>query len=343
MNIVLDIGHPAHVHYFRNFIKIMESRGHNFLIVARDKEITQRLLDIYEIEHHNRGKGGKGLISKLAYIPRANWFIYRRAKRFRADLFISFASTYAAHASFMMKKPHIAFDDTEHASLELLLYTPFTEVLVNPKSFGKDFGKKQVRFDSFMEMSYLHPNYFKPDTNIKNDLGLNDVDKFALLRFVSWNASHDFGQSGIPIERRDELISFLENTGYKVFISSETELESKYDRHRLSVGIDRIHDVLWAADLFIGESGTMSTEAALLGTPSVYINSLDAGVFQEEVKLGILYSYRTYPEGWAALQRLSKDVMLKEKHKALATEVINRKEDVTALMLELAQGYERTQ
>jgi len=29
MKILIDIGHPAHVHYFRNFIKMMESNGCN--------------------------------------------------------------------------------------------------------------------------------------------------------------------------------------------------------------------------------------------------------------------------------------------------------------------------
>ena len=59
MKIFIDIGHPAHVHYFRNFIKIMEKNGHHFLILARDKEITQELLNHYKIPYVSRGKGAK--------------------------------------------------------------------------------------------------------------------------------------------------------------------------------------------------------------------------------------------------------------------------------------------
>src|SRR4051812_25746750 len=108
MRIFLDIGHPAHVHYFKHFIAMMSQRGHSFFITARDKEITFNLLDHYSLPYVSRGKGGKGLLGKLLYIPRAGWLIYRQARKFKPDVFLSFASTYAAHASWLYGRPHIA-------------------------------------------------------------------------------------------------------------------------------------------------------------------------------------------------------------------------------------------
>jgi len=55
MKILLDIGHPAHVHYFKNFIKIMEDKGHQFLITSRNKEIEHHLLKQYKIAFKSRG------------------------------------------------------------------------------------------------------------------------------------------------------------------------------------------------------------------------------------------------------------------------------------------------
>ena len=40
MRIFIDIGHPAHVHYFKNFIWKMEEKGHTIFISARDKEVS---------------------------------------------------------------------------------------------------------------------------------------------------------------------------------------------------------------------------------------------------------------------------------------------------------------
>ncbi|MFW5804449.1 MAG: DUF354 domain-containing protein, partial [bacterium] len=35
MKILIDIGHPAHVHYFKNFITKMSQKGHSFIVIAR--------------------------------------------------------------------------------------------------------------------------------------------------------------------------------------------------------------------------------------------------------------------------------------------------------------------
>ena len=40
MNILVDIGHPAHVHLFKNMIWNLEEDGHEVKITARDKEIA---------------------------------------------------------------------------------------------------------------------------------------------------------------------------------------------------------------------------------------------------------------------------------------------------------------
>jgi predicted glycosyltransferase len=40
MRILIDVLHPAHVHFFRNFHTEMEERGHELCITARSKDRT---------------------------------------------------------------------------------------------------------------------------------------------------------------------------------------------------------------------------------------------------------------------------------------------------------------
>ena len=40
MNILIDIGHPAHVHMFHFFAIEMQKRGHQVLFTCRDKEFA---------------------------------------------------------------------------------------------------------------------------------------------------------------------------------------------------------------------------------------------------------------------------------------------------------------
>ena len=143
MRILIDIGHPAHVHYFKNFIKIMEGKGHEFLITARDKEITHDLLKFYKINYISRGKGKGNLFGKIIYAFKADHTIYKLSKKWKPDVFLSFGSPYAAHVSKILGKPHIALTDTEHAFLGLLAFVPFTKVILTPDCFKKDLGKNK--------------------------------------------------------------------------------------------------------------------------------------------------------------------------------------------------------
>ena len=113
-----------------------------------------------------------------------------------------------------------------------------------------------------------------------------------LLRFVSWSASHDVGQHGI--RNKIDLVKKLEKYG-RVFISSEETLPSELREYSLKLSPEKIHDVLYFAHLYLGEGGTMATEAALLGTPALFVSSLAGtmGNFIElEKKYGLMYSYK---------------------------------------------------
>ena len=43
--VLVDITHPAHVHFFRNAIDLWKDQGWQVLITARDKDICLQLLD----------------------------------------------------------------------------------------------------------------------------------------------------------------------------------------------------------------------------------------------------------------------------------------------------------
>ena len=36
MNILIDIGHPAHVHLYRNFYSEMKAKGHNLHVTVKN-------------------------------------------------------------------------------------------------------------------------------------------------------------------------------------------------------------------------------------------------------------------------------------------------------------------
>ena len=286
--ILVDIGHPAHIHYFKNLATILSAKGYDFLFVVREREATIDLIKQTGFNYISRGKGSNGLLGKFYYMIKIDFKIYQIARRFMPDLFLSFSSPYAAHVAFWMKKTHIAVDDTEHAKLEHLLYRPFTDVILSPSVYKGKKNKKQLFFDAYLELCYLHPNYFTPDCSVVKEIGIHEEEKYVVLRFVSWDASHDVGIKGFSVNEKIKMVKTLEQY-CRVFISSERPVPKELEKYLLKAHPSKFHDILNNASLHVGEGATTASESAVLGVPAIYTNTLYASNCADEEKYGLLY------------------------------------------------------
>jgi len=339
--IFIDIGHPAHVHYFKNFIKIMETKGHTFFVSARNRSIIFYLLNNYKISYYNRGKGKDSILGKLFYMFSADFKLLSKALKFKPHIFISFASPYAAQTAWLLRIPHIVLDDTEHARFGHFFYKTFSKVFLNPACFQKDFGKNQIRFNSFTELFYLHPIQFTVHPDILTLLGISENEKFALLRFVSWKASHDIGHSGIDLATKKKLVNILLVNGFKIFISTEAENNDLFfDKYMINTAPDLIHHVMAHAHLLVTEGATMASECAMLGTPAIYVNSLDAGTLREqEDKYQLIHGFRSSVGVIDKVIEIINTPDIKEMYKLRRTKMLSEKIDPTAFLVWFIENY----
>lgn len=269
----------------------MRSKGHDVFVVSRNKEMEHALLNLYGIPYITRGKGKSGYISKLLYLVYADAKLLWISKKHRIDLFLNFLHPYPSQVAKMLGKVSLVFGDTEHAKLHHKLTLPYATKIFTPGCYKTDLGVKQTRFKSYMELAYLHPKYFTPNPSVLKLLGVSETEKYVIVRFVSWQAVHDFGFSGLTLKNKIEAVDKLSRYA-KIFISSEGPLPAHFEKYRLNIPFNKMHDVLYYSALSFGESGTMSSEAAVLGTPSVYINSNDLGYLNEqEHKYGLVYNF----------------------------------------------------
>ena len=337
MKIVVDMNHPGHVHYFRNFIDIMKKDGNEVLITASSKDITIDLLNKYKYDYVNLGSYGNSLLKKFFNIFIMDYKLYKSVKKFNPDVFIGFGSIRAAHVSFLLRKKCINFDDTEHSMEQKILYLPFINKICTPECYNKDLGHKQVRFNGYIELCHLHPNYFKPDSSVLKELGLSSNEDYILLRFVSWNATHDMGQHGVT--DKVSMVKELEKYG-RVVISSEGNICEELKPYELKISPEKIHHVLYYAKLYVGEGATMATEAALLGTPSIYISSLakTMGNFKElEEKYDAVYLYADQNQALEKAIELLRLSNLKDKWQEKRNKILNEKIDVTDFITSLVK------
>ena len=339
--ILFHIGHPAHVHLFKNTIWNLERDGYKVYVTAMDKEITLQLLDTYGIRYDVVGKNVRGLFNKAGNMVKVDWTLLKTVKKLGADLLVSVGSPYLAHVSVLVRKPHVSFEDTDTESSKFdWLLIPFT-VHVRPTCYKKDVCKREIRYNGYHELAYLHRNYFTPDSRVLDDFGLSKADNFIILRFVSWDAHHDISDRGFT--NILDAVKALERYG-RIFITSEKKLPEELEKYRIIVPSEKIHHLLYFATLYIGESATMASESAMLGTPSIFVSTSRRGYTDElESKYGLVYTFSDPEKGQEhALEKaveLLKNENIKSEWREKRLKMLSEKIDVTRFMTDFIENY----
>lgn len=289
--IVFDVGHPAQVHQFKHIYWALEKRGWKCLYIAKKKDFSIYLLEKYNLNYKVLSKSKKGLLNKVINLPLDATKYFFILLQFRPTILLNRFSIQSTIAAKILGIPVIGFADTEHAIKMDKISSPLMKAKLTSNSFGNDLGKNHFRFDANIELFYLHPDVFTPDKTILDDLGVRENEKYVIVRFVSWDAHHDLGQAGFSMKFKYKMVKQLTKHA-RVFITSEVLLPSDLIPYQIKIPPERIHDALFYASLYLGEGGTMASESACMGTPSIYVNSLDMGYVQDEEAHGLLHGYR---------------------------------------------------
>src|SRR2546428_3947280 len=112
MNISIEVGHPAHVHYWRPVRAGLIDRGHKVTVLARGKETTFRLLRALGIPFVEVGRNYPTLLGKGIGMIANSWDVLREASRAKVDIMLSGGMPYSAQASAILDVPHLAIIDT---------------------------------------------------------------------------------------------------------------------------------------------------------------------------------------------------------------------------------------
>jgi len=270
---LIDVGHPAHVHLFRNAIQRWQERGHTVVITARDKEITTQLLDHYHLPYTVISKARKGTGGLALEYLEHFLGVLRVARRSRSQILLGTSVSIGPVARLMGTRA-VVFneDDAKVARVFSLLAYPPANLIVTPSCLRENHGDRHVKYPGYHELAYLHPNIFAPDRSYLVKLGVEENEPYFIVRFVSLLAAHDTREQGINLETKLKLIGYLSTKG-RVFITSERPLVKELQPYLISISPEHIHDVMSFATMFIGDSQTMTAEAAVLGVPAIRCNT----------------------------------------------------------------------
>ena len=290
-------------------MSILEKRGHSVLVLARDKDVLLKVLQEEGVPYSVFGVHKESISGKVF----SSFSIFRHykriAKEFSPDVIVSKASLYGTLVAKMLGCKSFIFPDSEVVKLTNKVVAPMATWIVTPEPFTIDFGKKHLRIKGVFEDCYLSPEVLSINGNYPQEHNLQCP--YAVLRFVGWTANHDVNNNGFSLDEKIALADSISKY-MTVYISSEKVLPPELAKYKLSTPAAQIHDVLANADLYVGDSQTMASEAALLGTPAIRSNSFvgenDMSNFKMlENKCGLLFNIRDFKNVLATSTDLAKD------------------------------------
>ncbi len=335
MRVLIDILHPAHVHFFRNFHAEMESRGHEMCITARDKDRSVELLRAFGLPYQqiSRQMSGAGLAVEMAQrTPR----LMKVMRPFKPDAMtgIMGPSIALAGALRLRRVPAVVFYDTEFAVQTNRVVYPLAYSVCTPDCYQGTVPGRHPTYAGYHELAYLHPNRFQPDPAVLAEFGVSPEEPYSIVRFVSWQAVHDRQERGLSAKQKRHLVEVLQRRG-RVLISSEGPLTPDLADLAVRGPVEQIHHLIAHAQLVVGESATMSSEAAVLGVPAVFIATTGRGYTDDqERRYGLVrhFTEDQYDIALSAIEEILAEPAL--TWQTARQRLLEEKIDVTAWMVD---------
>lgn len=339
----MDISHPAHLHLIKNTYFQLQKKGHKIFVTAKDVPSIKTLLDLYNIPYKIFASKKDTLIKKGISQFDYNFKLWKYVIENKISLGFSSSFTMTQITLFSKMDAILLDDDDDEVEPIVVRFGhPFTKAVLSPDCLTRK-TKNLISYAGYHELAYLHPNRFTPDKEVLNEIGIEAGDVYFVLRFNAFKAYHDKGIKGLSIEDKRKLISILEKKG-RVFITTEREIDEEFLKYKITASQDKIHSLLYFATMFIGDSQTMTSEAAVLGTPAIRCNSFAGRISyleEEEHKYGLTYGFKPDEsvKMFNKIQELLEIPSLKEEWLKRRDKLLAEKIDVTEFFVWFVDKY----
>lgn len=341
MRILVDVLHPAHVHFFRHFLVEMELRGHEVHVASRVKDVTVQLLDAFGIEHRVLSRAGSGALGLAReWVARTRGLI-AMAREVGPDVLVGCMGPAIASTGLALRVPSVVFYNNESARLVNRVVQPLASAYVTSTSYQGAVRGRHVTHESLHELAYLHPTRFEADRSVFRSVAGREEEPVALVRFVALKSSHDRATRGFA--NRREFLERLSRLA-RVIVTSEGDLPPDLERYRVRIAPEKLHDLLAGCSLQVGESATLAAEAAVLGVPSIYVANSGRGYLDAlERDYALTKHLPRQEEALAEAARLLENGAEGDDRQARRKKLIEDMGDLTGWMVRFfeARGWER--
>ncbi len=347
MKVLFIVYHPVDPYIVFETAKQIEKKGGKvFFFVVEKEGIIKTIVDANNFENVVIGKSKESFIGKVLSTFKIVLGINRTIKKFKPDLIFSTAAPFSSMACKFNKIPLVCWEDTETATFNYKYSQKRINSLLLVDSFYIELPSKNIiKFNGYKELAYLHPNVFKPDVSIIENLGLKESDKIVLMRFSALTAMHDIGLNSEVLTNDDKILNFIEKLenkyGAKVFISvTERDLDDRFNKYKLDIKPTNYTQFLAFCTLYIGEGTTTASEAGVLGVPWINIQKTKRGyLIDQEDNYELGFRIENIDVAMQKAEDLLKNDNIKSDWELKRKKLIRDKIDVSAFFTWFIQEY----
>jgi hypothetical protein len=267
MRIWYDACTGKHVRYGVAIAQRFRNLGHEIILTTRKHPDTLALAELLNEHIIVVGKYGLGsLPKKLMQSSRRQFKFCKMFEKNRPDIGISHGSVELCRVAFGLGFPSICTNDSPFAEAVKRLTTPLADYLVIPKAVPKSLfegygAKRIIQFDGVDEVAWIK--------NLQPKIEQKYERPLIVVRQLQTKASYAKGKPDTTMTLAKKLTSL----GKVVFLSRY------YRRPRKGMIIPtKLVDsasLAAQADLVVSAGGTIAREAALQGTCSIVISTID--------------------------------------------------------------------
>ncbi len=340
MNILFDISHPAHINFFKHSIRYFHNKeSHNVYVTCLRRGklplIATKELEGIDLTFVGRHRGTTMSIIFEANIRKIIELIFFVIKK-RIDFGVSVGSIPLGGALKFIGKKNILFDDDPERKKNIYLKKLTANVIYTPPVIEET--SKIKNFNALKEWAYLSPKYFKPNSNVLEDLDLKERE-YIFAREVSTGSLNYKGQApGIILSFADKIPKNL-----KVVLSLEDKSLAKFypkDWILLKEPVEDIHSLIYYSFALISSGDSMAREGAQLGIPSVYCGFRDMKANKVLADEGIIFEEK--PED---VPQLIEDLIQKNietpNQSSFREKLEKEWDDLTQLIISKVESYEK--
>jgi len=256
-------------------IKRLEKKNKLLCTSRKYREANQlakiRKLKLSIIGKHGGGENFVKLQSSADRIKKLSTII----KKFSPDLTISFCSPEAARVSHGLGIKHIAFCNAPHAEAVMKLSVPLVQKLLIPKHIPKEeFAKYGISKKNIIQYNAMDEYMIVKGGSYRSSASTLFLPKPKTILIRTQELKAAYFSSKVDIIKIIKKIA-KEFSNCNIVILGRYLDEINFLRKQFSkklIVLDKVVDsgeILARCDVFIGSGGTMTTEAALRGVPTI--------------------------------------------------------------------------